>query len=104
MLGWLYRLADRARHAARLRRWTHDQAMGRWGEDLAHRYLQREGYVVVARNYRPSYGSGDIDLVAWERSTLVLVEVKWRASEEFGPPDRAVDPEKQRHLLKAGTA
>ena len=41
-------------------------------------------------------GAGEIDLVAWHGETLVFVEVKTRASAEFGAPERAVDAEKQR--------
>jgi putative endonuclease len=63
--------------------------------------LQREGMTVVARNYRTPSGSGEIDLVAWERDTLVFVEVKCRATADFGPPDRALDEEKFHKLLRA---
>ncbi|MBZ5622564.1 MAG: YraN family protein [Acidobacteriia bacterium] len=71
------------------------------GEDLAHRYLRGHGCTVVARNYRTRSGSGEIDLVAWHGKTLVFVEVKTRASTEFGEPDRAVDAEKQANLERA---
>jgi putative endonuclease len=56
---------------------------------------------VVARNYRTPSGSGEIDLVAWDRDTLVFVEVKSRTSIEYGPPDRAIDPEKLRKVVRA---
>mgnify|MGYP004701831753 CR=1 FL=1 len=98
MLGWLYRAADRLRRRAA---GEGTAATGRWGEDLAHRFLQKQGYTVVARNYRPPSGRGEIDLVAWDGGTLVFVEVKARASDEFGAPDRAVDEEKERSLERA---
>lgn len=101
MIGWLLRLSDAARDRARRRRWTPDQATGRRGEDLAHRYLERRGMKVVARNWRPSAGSGEVDLVAWERATLVFVEVKARHSEEYGAPERNVDREKREALNAA---
>lgn len=102
MIRWLLRMADSARHSARMRRWEKSQALGRRGEDLAHRYLERAGFSVVARNYRPPSGSGEIDLVAWERGTLVFVEVKTRQSDEFGAPERNVDEEKRTALVRAG--
>jgi putative endonuclease len=68
---------------------------------LAHRYLRGQGLVVVARNYRPPEGQGEIDLVCWEGETLVFVEVKTRSTDEFGPPDRAVDSAKREALLRA---
>jgi putative endonuclease len=101
MTQLFYRLADMARHRARKRLWVPDQASGRRGEDLAHRLLRRQGLTVIARNYRPRSGSGEIDLIAWEGETLVFVEVKSRRSEEFGPPDRAVDHEKRASLIRS---
>jgi len=101
MLRWLLRLADLARHRARVRRVPAEQALGRRGEDLSHRYLERQGLVVVARNHRSPSGSGEIDLVAWDRDTLAFVEVKCRRSTEHGAPDRNVDAGKQRALISA---
>lgn len=101
-MRWLYRLADRARHAARKRSWPADAAAGRRGEDLAHRFLERQGFTVVARNYRPPSGHGEIDLVAWDQGTLVFVEVKARHSDEFGAPERNIDQEKRVQLFRAG--
>jgi putative endonuclease len=98
MLHWLYRCADRLRRSAR----GHSTAAtGRLGEDMAHRFLQRRGYRVVARNWRTRSGRGEIDLVAWDGPTLAFVEVKTRASDEFGAPDRAVDAEKESLLARA---
>ncbi|MDQ6758598.1 MAG: YraN family protein [Acidobacteriota bacterium] len=101
MLGSLYRLSDKLRARLRSRRWTLDQATGRRGEDLAHRFLQRAGFVIVARNYRIPAGSGEIDLVGWEDDKLVIVEVKTRRTDEYGPPDRAIGQDKKQSLLRA---
>lgn len=101
MLTWLYRAADRLRHRARQKRWAAGLATGRLGEDLAHRFLQKSGYRVVARNYRPPSGAGEIDLVAWDGEVLVFIEVKTRASDEFGSPDRAVGRQKESHVERA---
>ncbi len=95
MISLLYRAAD----ALRRRRLGDDS--GRIGEDLAHRYLRRQGCTVVARNHRTESGSGEVDLVVWHGATLVFVEVKTRASEEFGQPEAAVDAEKQKRLHRA---
>ena len=73
---------------------------GRRGEDLAHRFLRRSGFVVVARNYRLAAGDAEADLIAWEGETLAIVEVKSRGSEEYGSPERAIGEEKRRHLLR----
>jgi len=93
-------LFDKLRHARRSRIWNHDLAAGRRGEDLAHRFLRKQGYIIVARNYRISSGEADADLIAREGEDFVIVEVKTRATAEYGPPEGAVNPEKQRHLIR----
>ena len=101
MFTSLYRLADYIRHLGRSRQWDADKALGKRGEDIAHRFLQRAGMVVVARNHRSAGGSSEVDLVAWDGETLVFVEVKTRSTADYGPPDRAIDAEKQRKILHA---
>src|SRR5580698_6368538 len=93
---------DWLRHRWRVKRWDHARASGRRGEDLAHRFLRRHGFIVVARNYRMASGAGEADLIAWERDTLAVVEVKTRESGEFGPPERAVGEEKLAHMRRVG--
>jgi putative endonuclease len=101
MLQLLLRLADLARHRARLRLWSPDQASGRRGEDLAHRFLRERGFQVIARNYRPRGGDGEIDLVCRDGAKLVFVEVKSRRSDEYGEPDRAIDDAKRKALIRS---
>ncbi len=97
----LYRLADAARNLYRSRHATTEQAHGRRGEDLAHRFLRRHGLTVVARNFHQRAGRGELDIVAWEGPTLVFVEVKTRASADFGSPGRAVGSDKEKDLRRA---
>jgi len=78
-----------------------DAALGRRGEDLAHRYLRSAGFTIVARNYRPNAGDAEVDIVARDNGTLVFVEVKSRASAEFGSPERAIDTDKQKRIVRA---
>jgi putative endonuclease len=95
----LWLLSDWLRHKARLRRDDRARSWGQRGEDLTHRFLQKLGYIVIARNWRAEDGSGELDLVAWDGPTLVVVEVKTRASAEFGLPEEAVDAAKRRHII-----
>lgn len=97
----LYRLSDRIRDWGRRRRWPEDLAAGRRAEDLAQRFLQKRGVVVVARNYQAPFGGADLDLVGWAGERLAFVEVKARTSGRAEPPERAVDAEKERHLERA---
>ncbi len=93
-------MLDRLRDTRRRRLWAPDLAAGRRGEDLAHRFLRKQGYVIVARNYRLASGDAEADLIAREGGELVVIEVKTRETAEYGPPERAVNPEKQRHLIR----
>jgi putative endonuclease len=94
------RSQDWLRDRKRSQVWSAPLAAGRRGEDLAHRYLQGQGYIVVARNYRLASGDGEADIVAWDGDVLAIVEVKSRASDEYGPPERAIGPEKRAHMRR----
>ena len=75
------------------------QLLGAEGERAAEKFLRRQRYTIVARNYRCP--SGEVDLVALDRSTVVFVEVKTRTQAGFGSPLEAVDPRKQRQIQRA---
>jgi putative endonuclease len=74
----------------------HRQRLGKFGEDLAARELERRGYAIIARRYRTRHG--EIDIVAEDGATLVFVEVRARISAEFGTAAESVTPRKQRRL------
>ena len=63
-----------------------------------------KGFVIVARNYRLPSADGEADLIAWDGDTLVFVEVKYRESAEYGPPDRAIGAEKLGHMMRVARA
>lgn len=65
------------------------------------RFLQKQKYTIIERNYRPRNGKQEVDLIGWDGETLVFIEVKTRSSDETGAPERAVTPDKQRHLIRA---
>jgi putative endonuclease len=75
------------------------QQVGRWGEEVAARYLEEHGYRVLRRNLRTPYG--EIDLVVQMGETIVFVEVKARTGEGYGLPESSVTPAKRLHLLRA---
>ena len=86
---------------------TDPDAIGRRGEREAERALRREGYRILARRLRTT--GGEIDLLALDRETLVLVEVKASlASSRSGPagprPSDRVDHRKRRRLVGASRA
>ena len=72
----------------------------RRGEDLAYDRLRQEGYRVVARNYRPRTGRGEIDFLGWDGEFLACGEVKTRRTAAHGRPEEFVDREKRKHLIR----
>src|SRR3954451_22326108 len=76
---------------------------GARGENLACRFLRRNGYKILYRNFRGRTG-GEIDVVCRDRDTLVFVEVKTRTREDFGRPLDAVNQDKRRRVARGGLA
>jgi putative endonuclease len=70
---------------------------GQRGEGLAVDYLRQQGYGIVKQNYRCR--SGEIDIIAWDGSTLVFVEVKTKSQPAFGAPQTMVDRAKQKKIV-----
>ncbi len=88
-----------SRAVAFLARLREELPLGRRGERAAEKYLKRNGYRIVARNFRAA--GAEIDLVAIDGETLVFVEVKTRRSRISGAPEEAVDERKQLRMRRA---
>ncbi|MCL6450950.1 MAG: YraN family protein [Acetobacteraceae bacterium] len=76
---------------------------GRRAEEAACRFLECQGYRVLARNFRCARGEIDVVAEAGERgrSVIAFVEVKARRGTGFGSPEEAVGPGKRLRLLRA---
>lgn len=66
---------------------------------MAYVHLRRQGYTMVARNWRAPGRRGELDLVGWDGDTLCFVEVKTRTSHQVATAEAAVDRDKKRELL-----
>lgn len=75
------------------------QYLGRWGEEKARDYLERQGLCFVEANARTKYG--ELDIVTMDGSQIVFVEVKTRTSKKFGSGEQAITNNKQKHLIAA---
>lgn len=73
-------------------------AVGRYGEDLAARYLTAEGFVILERNWRCELG--EIDIVARDGDALVVCEVKTRRGLNYGSPLESITYRKLTTLRK----
>ena len=69
------------------------------GERAAEGALSAAGLAVIARRFRCR--RGEIDLVAWDGSVLVFVEVKTRAGVAHGTPAESVDARKRARMAGA---
>lgn len=75
---------------------------GKKGEELAARYLAKQNYQLIAKNWRYRYY--EIDLICKDENMLVFVEVKTRTSEAIIRPQDAVTRKKQKHLIEGANA
>ncbi len=76
--------------------------LGQAGEDAACDFLVELGYTILERNWKNRFE--EIDIIARDGNTLVVVEVKTRSSLAFGNPEQSVGLRKQRLLVNAAEA
>jgi len=79
-----------------------NQEIGQKGEEQAVAFLANKGFKILDLNWR--YRKYEIDIVAEQNNTLVIIEVKTRSSEQFGNPESFVNVQKQRFLIAAANA
>ena len=82
---------------------THNQLVGRFGEDAAAEWYEANGFTVVDRNWRGHAGELDLVAVSFVRrrpQIVAFVEVKTRSSSRFGSGVLAVGPQKQQRIRR----
>ncbi len=72
--------------------------LGRFGEEIAFKYLKKKKYNIIKRGFR--LFRGEIDIIAYDRNILVFIEVKTRRSKAFGLPEESVTISKQKQIKK----
>ena len=72
--------------------------IGRYGEDVAERYLKQKGYTIIGKNF--SCRQGELDIIAKDNEYLVFIEVKTRSNFMYGKPVEAVGKLKKQHMYK----
>lgn len=77
------------------------QNLGKMGEDEATRYLERNNYCVLIRNFNTYYGEIDIIAKDLKRDEFTFIEVKTRTSKDFGRPSDAVDSYKVDRIINS---
>jgi putative endonuclease len=74
------------------------KVLGNRGEEIAAKYLEEQGYKILARNYRCLLG--EIDIIACDNEDLVFIEVKTRTNLAFGLPQESITRSKQFRIRK----
>ena len=73
--------------------------LGKWGEALAAEFVEQQGYEILERDWKS--GHHDLDIIARDEDTLVIIEVKTRRNRLFGDPEEAIDYKKRLSLQSA---
>ncbi len=76
-----------------------NRKFGDAGEDLACRYLEKQGYEILERNKHYSRFC-ELDIIAKQKNTVVFVEVKTRKTADFGTPFEAVTKTKYENIKR----
>ncbi|HHT50401.1 MAG TPA: YraN family protein [Eubacteriaceae bacterium] len=72
--------------------------IGKVGEQEAVKFLKKKNYKIIDQNF--SCKIGEIDIIAYQKDTIVFVEVKTRKNNLFGTPGQAVNKSKQKKIIK----
>ena len=74
------------------------KTLGKQGEDYAEAFLRKQGYRILARNFRVAIG--ELDIVARDGATIVFIEVKTRRGDRCGTPGQSVNWRKQQKIAR----
>jgi len=78
---------------------SHNQHLGKTGEDIAGLFFVKKGYTIAERNWRCR--AGEIDLIVKKGDEYRFIEVKMRSSTNFGYPEEAVTEYKSENFYNA---
>lgn len=76
----------------------HNKKLGKIGEEKAQKYLKRNGWKILDKNYKNPFG--EIDIVAKKGEVTAFIEVKTRLSDLFGSPSEAVSFARQTKYIR----
>lgn len=74
--------------------------IGSFGEDFAVRYIKKQGYKILDRNYNVHH-VGELDIVAMDGEYVCFVEVRLRSRDDYGTPAETVTPAKIKKIVRA---
>lgn len=65
---------------------------GKYGEEMAKKFLIKKGFVFIEANFENKIG--EIDLIMSDKEWLVFVEVKYKKDDLMGLPEEMIDKRK----------
>lgn len=77
----------------------HNKEIGQFGEEEVCKYLDKNNYNIICRNFLSR--NGEIDIIAKDKDEYVFIEVKTRMSKKYGNPVEAVNYNKRKHILSS---
>ncbi|UOA10031.1 YraN family protein [Methylobacter sp. S3L5C] len=72
---------------------------GESAEEQAHKFLVNKGLKPVCRNYRCKMG--ELDLIMSDQKTLVVIEVRYRKTDQYGSALESITRAKQSRIIAA---
>jgi len=76
--------------------------LGRQGEKAAVKFLKKNGYRIIEKNFHTK--AGEIDIIAEQEKVLVFVEVKTRSGSRWGHPVEALTAHKQKKIASIASS
>lgn len=73
--------------------------IGKRGEEIAAKFLKKQGVDIIEKNYHTKFG--EIDLIGFDKSTIIFIEVKLRNNDNFGTPVEAITQTKLKRIYKS---
>jgi putative endonuclease len=76
--------------------------VGKTGEEIARKFLEKKGYKIIEQNYRTKYS--EIDLISKKGKDLIFIEVRTKVGENFGTPEETINKNKIKKILQNAVA
>ena len=73
---------------------------GDLGEEEAVKFLLRDDYKIIQRNFNSNFGEIDIIAKDNKKNEIVFIEVKTRSNQKYGSPAEGVNYYKKKHFIK----
>ena len=75
----------------------HNKEIGKIGENLACKYLEKLGYNIICRNFYTN--NSEVDIISRNKDEFIFIEVKTRISRKYGYPIDSIDDLKKKHII-----